>query len=160
MIADSADRAETGAGSAGRWQHSQQLGLGFQIAFADFVQKQRATGGRLERARPISIQSSTRAFDKHVGRLDMLRSDAVAETPSLPTKLGIAKKDTPRARDEPGHQRHSICGDRFRQRRRRRQRQPAWKPRTLPSLLPDLKIQYARNINRPRVIRLSKETSL
>ena len=55
MIADSADgsverpaRARTGAGSAGRLQNSQQLRLGLQIAFADFIQKQRGSVGRVE----------------------------------------------------------------------------------------------------------------
>ncbi len=55
MIADSADRSRTGAGSAGRLQHSQQLRLGLQIAFADFIEKQRATGGRLEGSLAVAI---------------------------------------------------------------------------------------------------------
>ncbi len=45
MIADSAKRARTAAGSRGRLKHSQQLRLRFQIAFADFAKKQRAAVG-------------------------------------------------------------------------------------------------------------------
>ena len=70
MIADSADgsvgrpaRARTGAGSAGRLQHSQQLGLRLQIAFADFVQKQRAAVGQLEGSLAVAIGSGERPFD-------------------------------------------------------------------------------------------------
>lgn len=37
MIADSADGSLSGSASGGRLQHSRQLGLGLQIAFADFL---------------------------------------------------------------------------------------------------------------------------
>ena len=63
MIADAADRARTGAGSAGRLQHSQQLCLGLQIAFADFIQKQRAAVGQLEGSLAVAIGSGERSFD-------------------------------------------------------------------------------------------------
>ena len=70
MIADSADgsvrrpaRARTGAGSAGRLQHSQQLRLGLQIAFADFIQKQRAAVSQLEGSLAVAIGSGECTFD-------------------------------------------------------------------------------------------------
>ena len=63
MIADSADRPRNGASSAGRLQHSQQLRLGLQIAFADFIQKQRAAVGQLEGSLAVSIGSGEGTFD-------------------------------------------------------------------------------------------------
>ena len=63
MIADSAKRARTAAGSRGRLKHSQQLRLRFQIGLADFVQKQRAAVGQLECALAVTIGSSEGSFD-------------------------------------------------------------------------------------------------
>ena len=63
MIADSTDRARTGAGSAGRLQDSQHLRLRLQIAFADFIQKQRAAVGQLEGSFAVAIGSGECPFD-------------------------------------------------------------------------------------------------
>ena len=63
MIADSADGSLGGSASGGRLQDSQQLGLRLQIAFADFVQKQRAAVGQLEGSLAVAIGSGERPFD-------------------------------------------------------------------------------------------------
>ena len=63
MIADSAKRARTAAGSHGRLKHSQQLRLRFQITLADFVQKQRAAVSQLERSWAVAIGSGEGSFD-------------------------------------------------------------------------------------------------
>ena len=62
-MARSGDRPQQGAGSAGRLQHSQQLRLGLQIAFADFIQKQRAAVGQLEGSLAVAIGSGECTFD-------------------------------------------------------------------------------------------------